>query len=260
LGGSAGFVGKVRDDQLGHVYQHDLRSVGVSFDVPMASPDAEDQTGRCLILVTPDGERTMNTHLGIAAKVSVDDIDPAVIASAPLVYVEGYLWDIESTKDAIRKAIDATAEGARFALTLSDSFCVDRHHGEFLTLAKERIDILFANEAEITRLYEVPTFEEAIERVRRRRGISFVTCGARGSVVVEQGEVHHVEAHPVDRMVDATGAGDLYAAGALYGLARGTDLATCAQLGSLAAAEIISHLGARPQASLRALADAAGLP
>jgi sugar/nucleoside kinase (ribokinase family) len=201
----------------------------------------------------------MNTHLGIAAKVSVDDVDPAVVASADLVYVEGYLWDIESTKDAIRKVLDCMAPGSRFAFTMSDSFCVDRHHAEFLQLAEERIDILFANEAEITRLYEVDTFEAAIERVRHRRGISFVTCSEKGSVVVEGGEVHRVEAHPVERVVDATGAGDLYAAGALYGLSVGADLPTCAHLGSLAAAEIISHLGARPQVSLRQLAATANL-
>jgi sugar/nucleoside kinase (ribokinase family) len=260
LGGTAGFVGKVRDDQLGAVYRHDLASVGVEVEVPVAPADHPDPTGSCLIVVTPDGERTMNTHLGIAAKVCVDDIDPEVVASAPLVYVEGYLWDIESTKDAIRKAIDSLAPGARFAFTMSDSFCVDRHHAEFVQLATERIDVLFANAAEITRLYEVDTFDEAVEAARSRRGISFITHSEHGSVVIEQGEVHAVEAHPVDRVVDATGAGDLYAAGALYGLSRGADLPTCAQLGSLAAAEILGHLGARPQTSLRTLADAAGLP
>jgi sugar/nucleoside kinase (ribokinase family) len=260
FGGSASFIGKVRDDQLGAVYRHDLASVGVAVEVPVAPADHDDPTGSCLIVVTPDGERTMNTHLGIAAKVTVDDIDPAVVAAAPLVYVEGYLWDIESTKDAIRKAIDSLAPGARFAFTMSDSFCVDRHHAEFLELATERIDVLFANSAEITRLYEVETFDEAVELARARRGITFLTCSEKGSVVIEDGEAHAVEAHPVDRVVDATGAGDLYAAGALYGLSRGADLPTCAQLGSLAAAEILGHLGARPQTSLRQLADAAGLP
>lgn len=260
FGGSAAFLGKVRDDQLGHLYQHDLRSVGVSFDVPLAAAESEDQTGRCLILVTPDGERTMNTHLGIAEKVSVDDVDPALIASARLVYVEGYLWDIESTKDAIRKALDAMAPDARFAFSMSDSFCVERHRDEFRHLADERIDILFANDTEIRALYEVETRDVAIEIVRRRRGITFITCSAEGSIVVQGDDVRHVDAHPVDRVVDATGAGDLYAAGALYGLARGADLAACAQLGSLAAAEIISHLGARPQVSLRELADRDGLP
>jgi sugar/nucleoside kinase (ribokinase family) len=260
FGGTSAFLGKVRDDQLGAVYRHDLASVGVTVEVPTAPADHPDPTGRCLIMVTPDGERTMNTHLGIAAKVSVDDVDPAVVSSAGLVYVEGYLWDIESTKDAIRKALDCMAPTSRFAFTMSDSFCVDRHHAEFVQLAEERIDVLFANEAEITRLYEVDTFDEAIERVRHRRGISFVTCSEKGSVVVEGGEVRRVEAHPVDRVVDATGAGDLYAAGALYGLSVGADLPTCAHLGSLAAAEILTHLGARPQVSLRSLADTAGLP
>jgi sugar/nucleoside kinase (ribokinase family) len=260
LGATAAFIGKVRDDQLGTLYRHDLAAVGVEVAVPVAPADHPDPTGSCLVVVTPDGERTMNTHLGIAAMVTVDDIDPAVVASAPLVYVEGYLWDIESTKDAIRKAMDSLAPGARFAFTMSDSFCVDRHHAEFLELAEERIDVLFANEAEITRLYEVDTFDEAVERTRSRRGISFLTCSEKGSVVVEGGDVHRVEAHAVEKVVDTTGAGDLYAAGALYGLARGVDLPTCAQLGSLAAAEILGHLGPRPQTSLRKLADAAGLP
>lgn len=260
FGGSATFIGKVRDDQLGRIYLHDLRSVGVGTEVPMAPTEHPEPTGRCLIMVTPDGERTLNTHLGIAGQVSVDDIDPAVVGAADLLYVEGYLWDAASTKDAIRKAMDATSPEARFAFTMSDSFCVGRHLAEFRWLADERIDVLFANEAEIVALYEVDHLEAAIEQLKTRRGVSFVTCGADGSVVVEAGEVHRVAAHPVDRVIDATGAGDLYAAGALYGLSRGADLPTCAQLGSLAAAEIISHLGARSRASLRALADEAGLP
>lgn len=259
LGGTAAFIGKVCDDQFGGVYRHDLASVGVECLVPVHTGSGE-ATGSSIIMVTPDGERTMNTHLGIAAQVSVDDIDPAAVASAGLVYVEGYLWDIESTKDAIRKAVGALAPGARFAFTMSDSFCVERHREEFLGLAEDSIDVLFANDAEVRALYEVETFEDALPRLRARRGISFVTRGAEGSVVIAGDEVHAVAADPVDAVVDATGAGDLYAAGALYGLARGADLPTCARLGSLAAAEVISHLGARPQTSLRALADAAGLP
>jgi sugar/nucleoside kinase (ribokinase family) len=260
FGGSAEFLGKVRDDQLGHVYQHDLRSVGVDFAVPMAPADGPDPTGSCLVLVTDEGERTMNTHLGIAAMVSVDDVDPAVVAASQLVYVEGYLWDIESTKDAIRKAIDSLADGARFAFTMSDSFCVERHRDEFVTLADETIDVLFANEAEILVLYGIDAFADALPHLRARRGTSFVTRGAAGSVVVEGDLVLEVPAETVAKVVDTTGAGDLYAAGALYGLARGADLATCARLGSLAAAEVISHLGPRPQVSLRTLADAADLP
>ena len=260
FGGSAAFIGKVRDDQFGHVYLHDLSSVGVDCLVPVAPAESADPTGSSIILVTPDGERTMNTHLGIAEKVSVDDVDPASVAGAGLVYVEGYLWDIESTKDAIRKALDSMAEGARFAFTMSDSFCVERHRDEFLDLAEHRIDVLFANDAEIRALYAVDTFDDALDSLHRRRGISFVTRGADGSVVVSGDDVHAVAADPVPAVIDATGAGDLYAAGALYGLARGADLPTCARLGSLAAAEIISHLGARPQVSLRSLADAAGLP
>lgn len=260
FGGSASFIGKVRDDQFGHVYRHDLGSVGVECLVPMDPADGADPTGSSIIMVTPDGERTMNTHLGIAAKVSVDDIDPGACGNAGLVYVEGYLWDIESTKDAIRKAMDSMADGARFAFTMSDSFCVERHLEQFRELAAERIDVLFANDAEIRALYGVDDFGDALEHLHQRRGISFVTRGADGSVVVAGAEVHTVAADPVDAVVDATGAGDLYAAGGLYGLARGADLATCARLGSLAAAEVISHLGARPQVSLRSLADGAGLP
>jgi sugar/nucleoside kinase (ribokinase family) len=260
FGGSAAFIGKVCDDQFGDVYRHDLKSVGVEIHVEAHGAGAGVATGSSIIMVTPDGERTMNTHLGIAAQVSVDDVDPAVVASAGLVYVEGYLWDIESTKDAIRKTIGSLAPGARFAFTMSDSFCVERHAEEFRALADESIDVLFANETEILALYGVASFDDALVPLRGRRGISFVTRGAAGSVVVAGDEVHTVAADPVDAVVDATGAGDLYASGALYGLARGADLATCARLGSLAAAEIISHLGARPQTSLRALADAAGLP
>lgn len=259
FGASAAFIGKVRDDQLGHIYAHDLRAAGVGFDVapaPAADPDA---TGRCLILVTPDGERTMNTFLGIAGRVAPADVDFGLIERSALVYVEGYLWDRPSTKQAILAVTDAAhAAGTQVAFTMSDGFCVERHHDDFVALAAERIDVLFANETEICSLYGVDDFDLAVEAAMSRRGVSFLTRGAKGSVVVGDGEAHEVPVEPATR-VDATGAGDLFAAGALYGLTRGADLPTCGRLGSLAAAEVISHMGARPLVSLGALARAAGI-
>lgn len=259
FGASAAFIGKVRDDQLGGVYAHDLRAAGVAFDVDPAPPDDPDPTGRCLILVTPDGERTMNTCLGIAGRVSTTDVDLGLVERSALVYVEGYLWDMASTKEAILAVTDAAhAAGTPVAFTMSDGFCVERHHDDFVALAEDRIDILFANEAEICSLYGVDDFDVAVERAQHRRGVSFLTRGAKGSVVVGDGEAHEVPVEPATR-VDATGAGDLFAAGALYGLTIGADLPTCGRLGSLAAAEVISHLGARPQSSLVDLARRAGL-
>lgn len=259
FGGTAAFIGKVRDDQLGHVYAHDLRAAGVAFEVAPAPADDPDPTGRCLILVTPDGERTMNTCLGIAGRVGIADVDLDLVARSALVYVEGYLWDMASTKEAILAVTDAAhAAGTPVAFTMSDSFCVERHHDDFVALAEERIDVLFANEHEICTLYEVDDFDLAVERAMHRRGVSFLTRGSKGSVAVGGGEVHEVPVEPATR-VDATGAGDLYAAGALYGLTRGADLATCGRLGSLAAAEVISHMGARPCGSLAAAAHTAGI-
>jgi sugar/nucleoside kinase (ribokinase family) len=253
LGGTAAFIGKVRDDQLGAVFTHDIRAAGVDIDV-MPAPDGPP-TARSLILVTPDAQRTMNTSLGIAAEVTVDDIDPAVVADAAFVYCEGYLWDLEPTKDAIRLVMRLARDaGNAVALSLSDSFCVERHRKEFLELVRTSVDVLFANEAEITMLYEVDTFDEAIEQLRVECGLAFVTRGAAGAVVVRGAELHAVEATLVGPVVDTTGAGDQFAAGALYGLAHGCDLVTCARLGSLAAGECIAHIGPRPQADLRTLA------
>jgi sugar/nucleoside kinase (ribokinase family) len=254
LGGSAAFVGKIRDDQLGDVFRHDLRAVGVQFDVPSAPPTEPEPTGRSLIVVTADAQRTMNTNLGVAAYVCASDVDPDLVAGTAVVYAEGYLWDSPPGREAITATMDLARDaGRRRALTLSDMFCVDRHRETFLTLLDSRIDVLFANESEITALYEVATFEEAIDRFRGRGRLGFLTCGPRGSVVVSDDDVVAVPAEPVDELVDTTGAGDMYAAGALYGLAGGLDLETCARLGSIAAAEVISHVGPRPQVALQDL-------
>lgn len=254
FGGSAAFIGRVADDQLGAVFGHDIRAAGVHF---AATPVAGGSgTGRCLIVVTPDGERTMHTFLGAAAEVSPDDVDPDLVRSAQVTYLEGYLWDQPAAKEAFRFAAKvAHAAGRRVALTLSDSFCVERHRADFMALVDDDIDILFANEAEICALYDVHDFDDALQRVNHHCEVAALTRSAKGSVVVSGEEVHVVDAVPVPGgPVDTTGAGDLYAAGFLYGFTHGYDLGTSARLGSIAAAEVISHLGARPESSLAALA------
>jgi sugar/nucleoside kinase (ribokinase family) len=235
------------------VFTHDLRSIGVEYEVPPAVDGPA--TARCLIVVTSDAERTLNTYLGAASGLTPDHIDPALIARAQVVYLEGYLWDLDAAKAAMVKAMQSAADaGTKVAFTLSDGFCVDRHRAEFLELAEQRVDILFANEDEILSLYQVDEFDDALQRVRGHCEIACLTRSEKGSVVVAGDEVHVIDVHPVDQVVDTTGAGDLYAAGFLYGYTRDLDLATCAHLGSLAAAEVISHLGARPEVSLAELA------
>jgi sugar/nucleoside kinase (ribokinase family) len=257
FGGRAAYIGKVRDDQLGSIFRHDIRSAGVDFDVPPAP--AGPPTGRSLIVVTPDAERTMNTFLGIAALLSPDDIDRDVIARSKVTFCEGYLWDVEIAKQAIRTAMDAAHDAGRMvALSLSDGFCVDRHRDEFRTLVDERVDILVANESEICSLYETPICEDAIAHVRGRTELAFVTRGPRGSVVISGDEVHVVEAAPAEVIVDKTGAGDMYAAGALFGFTNGYDVVGAARLGSTAASEVIGHFGPRPNVRLADLA--AGVP
>jgi sugar/nucleoside kinase (ribokinase family) len=249
LGGEAAFVGKVADDALGLVFGHDIRAAGVHYETGAATgADAELGTARCLILVTPDAQRTMNTYLGVAA---------GLIGSARVVYTEGYLWDAPVAKEAVRVAMDAAREaGTAVAFTLSDSFCVDRYRSEFLELVEHRIDILFANEAEICSLYEVDDFEEAARRVRGHCAIACLTRSERGSVILTaEGERIDVPVVPTT-VVDTTGAGDLYAAGFLTGWAHGADLATAGRVAAMAAGEVISHLGARPQADLSTLRDA----
>ena len=249
LGGKGAFIGKVRDDQLGGVFGHDIRAAGVRFDTPPAADGAP--TARCLVIVTPDAQRTMCTYLGACVELGPDDVEEALIAAAEITYLEGYLWDPPRAKQAFRRALGiAHANGRRVALTLSDPFCVDRHRAEFRELAAEHIDILFANEAEIISLYEVDDFDAALRRVRQDCAVAALTRSERGSVIVAGEEVHVIDAHPVAEVVDATGAGDLYAAGVLYGLTHGWDLASAGRLGGLAAAEVIGHIGARAEADL----------
>lgn len=258
LGGSGAFIGKVRDDLLGEVYRHDITAIGVRFDTPSATDGPA--TARCLIVVTPDGQRTMGTYLGACAELGPDDIDPEPVAAAAVTYLEGYLFDPPLAQAAFRRAA-AIAHGARrkVALSLSDPFCVDRHRAQFRRLVEGEIDILFANEAEICSLYETDDFDEAAARVRGHVEIAALTRSAAGSLVLGRGEAHRIAAAPVARVVDTTGAGDLYAAGFLYGLTRGLPLPICGRVGSLCAAEIISHMGARPETDLARLLQESGL-
>ncbi len=249
FGGKAAYLGKVRADQLGEVFVHDLRAAGVGFDVAPA-PEG-DATARCLIQVTPDAERTMNTFLGISAVLAPDDIDEEIVEAAAITYCEGYLWDTDVAKSAIRHAMDtAITAGRKVSLTLSDAFCVDRHRDEWLDLLDDKVDIVFANESEITSLFEVDDFDEAARRIADLVPVSALTRSAKGSVVATPAEQVVVPASPLEHVVDATGAGDLYASGFLHGIATGAGLERCAEMGSLAASEIISHIGARPHVSL----------
>ena len=255
FGGRAAFIGKVRDDQLGEVFIHDIRATGVSFDVPPA-PDGP-ATARCLVQVTPDAERTMNTYLGTAALLGPPDVDTDLVASAGITYCEGYLWDVQVAKDAIRVAMAAAASAGRtVALALSDSFCVERHRDEWLDLIEDRVDVVLANEAEVCALHATDDFSAALRRTAEMARTIAVTRGARGSVVAQGSALEVVPAAEVTQVVDATGAGDLYAAGFLWGLTRDAPLARCAEWGSRAAAEVISHVGARPRTALSELVAA----
>ena len=254
LGARAAFVGKVKDDELGRVFAHDIRAAGVDFSTPPASDGPS--TARCYVLVTPDGERTMNTYLGAAQDLHPSDIDPDTVAAAQIVYLEGYLWDPPRAKDAFLKAAGiAHAADRDVALTLSDAFCVDRYRAEFLELIRSgTVDLVFANERELHSLYQTADLETAVNALRNDARMAVVTRSEKGCLVVTRGETDFVPATPIERLVDATGAGDLFAAGFLVGLARGCDNRTAARLGALTAAEVIQHLGARPETSLLALA------
>jgi sugar/nucleoside kinase (ribokinase family) len=254
FGARAQYIGKVRDDQLGDVFSHDLRAVGVAYATAPATRGPS--TGRCLIVVTPDAQRTMSTYLGASSALGPADIEKSVIERARIVYLEGYLFDPPEAQEAFRVAADiAHAAGRKVALTLSDPFCVDRHRAAFLDLVARHVDILFANEAEICALYETRDFDAAAARVRPHCDVAALTRSERGSVVVAGDATHVVPAHPVSIVADTTGAGDLYAAGFMVGLSRGLALPRCGALGSLAAAEVISHVGARPMRPLAELAE-----
>ena len=256
LGGKGAYIGKVRADVLGEVFRHDIRAIGVDYRTKPAEGEGEP-TARCLIFVTPDAERTMQTCLGVSVELGPADIDVEAIQAAQITYLEGYLFDPAEAKKAFVHAAEAAhAAGRKVALSLSDAFCVDRHRAEFLHLISGHIDILFANEDEITSLFEVDSFDRALEMTRGHCEIAALTRSAKGSVILNRDQAYEVPAAPVGKVVDTTGAGDLYAAGVLYGLTQGFELPECARIGGLAAAEVIQHYGARPEKSLaKLLAD-----
>jgi sugar/nucleoside kinase (ribokinase family) len=257
FGGRAAFIGKVAEDEFGRIFRHDIRAAGVTFkSEPVAG---KSPTSRSLILVTPDGQRTMNTFLGISTDLDHGEVDPALIRASSIVYLEGYLFDRPEAKEAFRQAAAiAKAADRRAALTLSDSFCVNRHRDEFLDLIRNSVDILFANESEILALYQTDSFDDAKRRAQEDTKLAVLTRSEKGSVIVANGETHEVGIEAV-KVVDTTGAGDMYAAGFLFGLSRGYDLAAAGRLGAFAAGEIIGHIGARPEVRFSHLARMRGL-
>lgn len=253
FGGNGAFIGKVKDDHLGKIFEHDIKAIGVHYETAKATEGAS--TARCLISVTPDAERTMSTFLGATRGITTDDITADIIKDAKILYLEGYLWDEQNAKHAMRKAVElANQFGCKVALSLSDPFCVGRHKGEFLELIKEGVDILFANEDEIKSLFNTENLDVALDEVKAVVEIAVVTKGAQGSVIVSGDNIENIQAASGIKVVDTTGAGDLYASGFLYGYTQGRNLAECGRLATLAASEVISHMGARPEASLAELA------
>ncbi len=249
LGGCGAFIGKVCDDQLGAIFRHDIRDAGISFDTP-AAPDGPP-TARCLVFVTPDTQRTLCTMLGACTWLGPEDVDETVVTAAKVTYLEGYLWDRPQAKAAFLKAAEvAHGAGRDVALSLSDPFCVDRHRAEFRELVDGHVDLLFANEVEVCSLYQVETFDDALQAVRGRCKLAALTRSEKGCVILADDEIHVVDAEPADRVVDTTGAGDLFAGGFLYGHTQGRSYHDCGRIGAIAAAEVISHYGARPESSL----------
>ncbi|MEM9279284.1 MAG: adenosine kinase [Pseudomonadota bacterium] len=259
LGGSVAYIGKVANDHLGKIFKHDIQAIGVHYDTPPL--EQGETTARSMIFVTPDGERSMNTYLGACGQLSSKDIDPALVAASKITYFEGYLWDPAEAKEAIREAARLAHDaGRKVAMTLSDAFCVDRYRDEFLELMQSgTVDIVFANETELKSLYQTSDFDSGIKAIREDCELAAVTRSEHGSVVVTRERTGEFDAHPIDELVDTTGAGDLYATGFLFGLTNGRELGDCARLGSLAAAEVIQHIGPRPQVSLKDLAAQNGL-
>ena len=256
FGGKGGFIGKVADDVLGKVYQNDMRAQGIKFDTQPLAMGAP--TGRCLILVTPDAHRTMNTFLGASVELSPNDIDEDLIASAKVTYLEGYLIDKPLAKKAFIKAAEVAHDAAhRVALTLSDPFCVGRHRDDFLNLVQNHVDILFANEDEIKSLFEKTSFDDAVKAVKDHCEVVVLTRGEKGAVILSKAKTITIAAEPVTKIIDTTGAGDQFAAGFLYGFTQGMPLEKCGQLGAIAAAEVISHIGPRPERKLAELAKKA---
>jgi sugar/nucleoside kinase (ribokinase family) len=258
FGGKAAFLGTIADDEFGKIFQHDIRSIGVTFNVAPIANGAP--TSRSLILVTPDGERTMNTFLGISTSLTEAQLKPDLIRESEILYLEGYLFDEPQAKQAFHSALQ-TAKGSnrKVALTLSDGFCVDRHRNEFLELIRSGIDILFANESEIKSLYQTESFDLAAKNASEDARLVVLTRGEKGSIILSEAKAIEIAREHIPELVDTTGAGDLYAAGFLFGYAKGYELAICGQLASLAAAEIIGHIGARPEVSLAELARQKGI-
>jgi sugar/nucleoside kinase (ribokinase family) len=252
LGGRGAFIGKVKNDQLGAIFRHDVVSLGVAFGGTPATDGLS--TGRCLIVVTPDAQRTMSTYLGVSAELGPEDVDGEMIASAQVTYLEGYLWDKPPAKQAFIAAAGIAHDADRMvALSLSDPFCVDRHRADFQSLVDSHVDVLFANEDEIVSLYQEHSFDGALQRVRNHCPIAVLTRSEKGAVVVAGDDVHVADAEPVAHVVDTTGAGDAYAAGFLWGLTRDLRLESCARIAAIAAAEAISHVGARAETLLAEL-------
>lgn len=256
IGARAAFIGKVRDDQLGGIFAHDLRAQGVHYDGPITPADSADETSVSMIMVSPDGERSMNTYLGASVGLVPDDLDKALLARADWLYLEGYLFDTPEAKEAYARAIAATkGGGGKVSITVSDPFCVDRHRSDFRRLIRDETDLLFANRDEILSLYETEDLEAALMQAAEDVDLAAITLSDEGAVIVRGAERIRVPAKPVS-VVDTTGAGDLFAGGVLAGLAKGADLETCAKMGCAAAGEIISHIGARPEADLRQIVAA----
>ena len=259
FGGKVAYIGKLADDHLGKIFRHDIKAIGVDYNTPAL--DQGEMTARSMILVTPDGERSMNTYLGACAKLSAKDIDPEIVAQSKITYFEGYLWDPEEAKAAIREAARIAHENERLvAMTLSDAFCVDRYRDEFLELMRSgTVDICFANEGELKSLYQTSDLTTGMNAIREDCNLSAITLGAGGSMIITREKTGQIDAQPIDELVDTTGAGDLYAAGFLFGLTNGKELGECAILGGIAASEVIQHIGPRPQVSLKELAEQLGL-
>jgi sugar/nucleoside kinase (ribokinase family) len=259
LGGRTAYVGKVKDDQLGAIFAHDLRAQGAVYETARAPKDAPQETGRCIVLVTPDGERSMNTYLGVTEFLQPSDIDEAQMAQAEWIYLEGYRFDGPDSHAAFAKAIAAcTASGGRVSLTLSDPFCVERHRDAFRTMIRDHVDLLFANRSEITSMYQTDDFDAALKQAASEIAIVACTDSENGAHILSEGNHWHVPAVPT-QIVDATGAGDLFAGAFLWGLTNGHDLETCGRMGNTAASEVISHIGARPEADLMGLFRTHGL-
>ena len=253
------YVGKVKDDQLGAIFAHDMRAQGATFETPMSPKDHPEETARSMILISPDGERSMNTYLGVSASLAVGDIDPNMMHETEWLYMEGYLYDKPASQHAFDKAASLVhAAGGKTSITLSDPFCVERHRAAFLALIRKNIDVIFANEHELKSLYETDDLSMALSLASADAEIVACTVGARGAYIVQNGDEIHAPAYPT-HVEDLTGAGDMFAAGVLYGLANDRDLLTCGKMGCLAASEVISHVGARPEKDLLTLYRAEGL-